>query len=54
MSIKPEPVHYHPKLSYIHNALSKKYYPLVEATEADKEVMDDVHLQPLSGEFSLR
>ena len=45
MSIKPEPVHYPPKLSCIRNAHGKKFYPSVEVTEADKEVMDDVHIQ---------
>ena len=30
MSIKPEPVHYHPKLSCIRNSHGKKYYPLVK------------------------
>ena len=44
MSIKLEPVHYHPKLPCIHNAHSKKYHPSVEVMEADKKVMDDVHL----------
>ena len=52
MPIRPEPVHYHPKLSCIRNAHSKKYYPSVEVTEADK-VMDDVHLQHLHSEFGL-
>ena len=53
MSIKPEPVHYHPKLSCIRNAHSKKYHPSVEVMEADKEVMDDIHLQHLRNEFGL-
>ena len=53
MSIKPEPVHYHPKLSCIRNAHGKKYYPSVEVTDADKEVMDDIHLRHLRSEFGL-
>lgn len=53
MSIKPEPVHYHPKLSCIRNAHGKKYHPSVEVMEADKEVMDDIHLQHLRNEFGL-
>ena len=53
MSIKPEPVHYHPKLSCIRNTHGKKYHPSVEVMEADKEVMDDVHLQHLRNEFGL-
>lgn len=31
----------------------RKYYPLVEVMEADKEVMDDVHLQHLRSDFGL-
>ena len=53
MSIKPEPVHYHPKLSCIHNAHGKKYYPAVEVSEDDKKVMDDVHLMHLRREFGV-
>ena len=53
MSIKPEPVHYHPKLSCIRNAHGKKYHPSIEVMEADKEVMDDVHLKHLRNEFGL-
>ena len=53
MSIKPEPVHYYPKLSCIRNAHGKMYHPSVEVMEADKEVMDDVHFQHLRNEFGL-
>ena len=53
MSIEPEPVHYHPKLSCIRNAHDKKYYPSVEVTDADKEVMDDIQLRHLRSEFGL-
>ena len=41
------------KLSCIRNALGKKYYPAVEVTEDDKEVMDDVHLTHLRSEFGV-
>ena len=40
MSIKPESVHYHPKLSCIRNAHGKKYNLSVEVMKADKEVME--------------
>ena len=50
MSIKPEPVHYHPKLSCIRKSNGKKYY---SSADADKEVMDDVHLRHLRSEFGL-
>lgn len=51
MSIKPEPMHYHPKLSCIHNAHGKKYYPAAEVTEDDKKVMDDVHIMHSRSDF---
>ena len=50
MSIKPEPEPVHYRIRIAHG---KKYHPLVEVMEADKEVMDDVHLQHLRNEFGL-
>ena len=53
MSVKLEPVHYHPKLSCIHKAHGKKFYPIVELTQANRDMMDDVHLQHLTSEFGI-
>ena len=47
-SVKPKQVHYHPKLSCIHLAHRKKFHPTVELTHANRDMMDDIHLQHLT------
>lgn len=53
MSIKPEPVHYHPKIACIRKAHGQRFYPEVEVTATDREAMDDLHHNLLRDEFGL-
>ena len=53
MSIKPEPVHYHPKLACIRKAHGQRFYPKVEVTASDREAMDGLHHNHLRNEFGL-
>ena len=51
MSIKPEPVHYHPKLACIRKAHGQKFCPQVVVKQSDKESMDDLHLKLAEDQF---
>ena len=52
--VRLEPVHYPPKLSCIHKAHGRKFYPTVELTQAYREMMDDIRLQHLTNyEFGI-
>ena len=53
MSIKPEPVHYHPKMACIRQAHGMRFYPDVDVTSTDRQAMDELHLNLLRDEFGL-
>ena len=53
MSIKPEPVHYHPKLEYIGKAHGQRFKPEVRMSAFDRDAMDDIHHTHLQNEFGL-
>ena len=53
MSIKPEPVHYHPKIACIRKAHGQKFFPRIHISESDKEAMDELHFKLLRDQFGL-
>ena len=53
MSIKPEPVHYHPKIACIRKAHGQKFFPRIHISESDKEAMDELHFKLLQDQFGL-
>ena len=50
-SVKPEQMHYHSKLSPIHKAHGKEFYPKVELMQGNRDMMDDIQLQHLTSEI---